>query len=167
MNFYRREENIKPNMTVGGTCRRNLWEEPVGGTCGRNLWEAPVGGTCGRNLWEEPVGGIGAAGRDCFGIVQILNNRTAHSPDYPLDRFPVSPCPCALCDIQHIHGYAVQTGDNRTAHPCALCDIPHILCIIAARRASYSISFGQKKSPPELAGSLPAKVGNLGLKTLL
>jgi hypothetical protein len=163
----------------------------VGGTCGRNLWEAPVGGICGRHLWEEPVGGIGAAGRDCFGIVQILNNRTAHSPDYPLDRFPVSPCPCALCDIPHIHGYTVQTGDNRTAHPCALCDIPHIhgyavqtgdnrtahpcaLCdipfilnIIAARRASYSISFGQKKSPPELAGSLPAKVGNLGLKTLL
>jgi hypothetical protein len=157
----------------------------VGGTCGRNLWEAPVGGICGRHLWEEPVGGIGAAGRDCFGIVQILNNRTAHSPDYPLDRFPVSPCPCALgsgivqilnnrtahpcalCDIPFIHGYTVQTGDNRTAHPCAPCDIPFILNIIAARRASYSISFGQKKSPPELAGSLPAKVGNLGLKTLL
>jgi hypothetical protein len=39
------------------------------------------------------VGGIGAAGRDCFGIVQAMNNRAAHSPDCPLDRFPVSPCP--------------------------------------------------------------------------
>jgi hypothetical protein len=60
-----------------------------------------------------PVGGIGAAGRDCFGVVQNLDNRAAH--------------PCALCDIPFIlniiaphNWYVVQNLDNRTAHPCAL-----------------------------------------------
>jgi hypothetical protein len=38
----------------------------------------------------------------------------------------------------HIHRYAVQTGDNRTAHPCALCDIPFILNIIATGCADPS-----------------------------
>jgi hypothetical protein len=37
---------------------------------------------------ERDVRGNGVAGRDCLGIVQTMNNRTAH--------------PCALCDIPFI-----------------------------------------------------------------
>jgi hypothetical protein len=42
-------------------------------------------GVAGRDWY---VGGNGVAGRDCLGIVQTMNNRTAH--------------PCALCDIPFI-----------------------------------------------------------------
>jgi hypothetical protein len=37
---------------------------------------------------KTPVGGIGAAGRDCFGVVQTMNICTAHSLGGPLDRSP-------------------------------------------------------------------------------